>query len=115
MAHEFEYTVERRVRYNTRNECPGPVIPREELERLAHEYRLGDTDLDHVLGKAYLVGVEAYRDQILGAPSVWRVAVNGELMPLQCFSKMKRFYTRVSDARRALQFAPEGAKVQAGR
>lgn len=91
------------------------MSPRDELERLAYKHRLGDSDLDHVLGEAYLLGVETYRDQILGAPSVWRVAVGDDVMPLSWNSKVKRFYTRVSDARRALQFAPEGAKVQAGR
>lgn len=90
------------------------MIPRDELARLAYQCRVGDRDLDHVLGEAYLLGVEAHRDSI-GAPSVWRVAVDGELMPLRWSSKMKRFYTRAADARRALQFAPKGATVQAGR
>lgn len=91
------------------------MTPREELQNLAREHRMGGRSLDDVIHLAYLLGLETYRDQILGEPSVWRVAVNGELMPLRWSSKMKRFYTRASDAKRALQFAPDGAKVQAGR
>lgn len=92
------------------------MTPREELEGLAHRYLVDGRSLDDVLGQAYLLGLETYRSQILGEPSVWRIVnAAGHLIPRRFQSKMKRFYPNQGDAKRALQFAPNGAKVQAGR
>jgi hypothetical protein len=51
------------------------------------------------------------------APEVYRLATkDGELIQKPAYySQVKRFYETPGNARRALQFAPTGAKVQAGR
>lgn len=90
---------------------------RGELERIAHEHRLGDRDLDAVLHEAYLLGIQAHWDAIKAqAPEVYRLAdKDGKLIPPRRWSSVKRFYETVTGARRARQFGPEGCKVQAGR
>jgi len=91
---------------------------REELERMAHEYRLGDRDLDAVLHEAYFLGIKAHGDVIQSqAPEVYRLAnEDGKLIARPGWSSsVKRFYETVTGARRARQFGPEGCKVQAGR
>lgn len=90
---------------------------REELERMAHEYRLGDRDLDAVLHEAYLLGIKAHGDVIQSqAPEVYRLTdSDGTLIPARRWSSVKRFYETVTGARRARQFGPKGCKVQAGR
>lgn len=93
------------------------MTPREELQRLADSVRLDLRSVDDAIHQAYLVGLEAYRDQILGAPSVWRIVDSGgDLVSKRRYkSQLKRLYPNQGDAKRALQFAPDGATVQAGR
>lgn len=92
------------------------MTPREELQLLVDSVLMGDCSVDDAVHQAYLVGLEAYRSQILGEPSVWRITDSkGELIPRKYGSEVKRLYPRPGDAKRALQFAPNGAKVQAGR
>lgn len=91
------------------------MTPREELQLLVDNVLVDGRGVDDAVHQAYLVGLEAARS-VLGEPSVYRIVTeDGELISRRFQSKMKRFYPNVGDAKRALQFAPKGAKVQAGR
>lgn len=91
------------------------MTPREELQLLVDSVLVDGRSVDDAVHQAYLVGLEAARS-VLGAPSVFRIVnADGELIPRRSGSEVKRLYPRAGDAKRALQFAPNGAKVQEGR
>lgn len=90
---------------------------RGEIERIAREIGSGSRRVDSGLNEAYLLGIKAHGDLIQSqAPTIFRLATeDGNTIPARRWSTVKRFYETVTGARRALQHAPDGTKVQAGR
>lgn len=91
------------------------MTPREETQLIYDRVLVDGLSVVDAINEAYEAGREA-RGPVPGTPEVFRIVnASGYLIPRAYGSKMKRLYPNPGDAKRALQWAPEGARVQAGR